>query len=120
AAVDIMTGKELWATKARWEVAAADPSGERFIVGDGTGRLYALDARDGNTLWSAPDVAGRVAVDTGRVYVTRDTHLMALNLKNGRKIWDQEFYSNPLGRPTVAGGVVYAPIEDGWLTVRDA
>lgn len=120
-AVDIVTGKELWSTKAQWMVAAADPAGERFIVGDGTGGLYALDAKDGDTVWSAADLEGaNIAVDNERVYASLDTHLIALNVKNGKKIWDQEFYSNPLGRPTVAGGVVYAPIEDGWLVMRDA
>jgi outer membrane protein assembly factor BamB len=124
-AVDIVTGTELWSTKAAWKVAAATPDGERFLVGDATGTLSALDAKDGNTVWSAPgmvaeDGAAQIAVDDGRVYVSRDTHLVALNLRTGRKIWDQEFLSNPLGRPTVAGGVVYTPIEDGWLTIRDA
>ncbi len=119
-AVDIVTGKELWSTKAQWTVAAADPSGERFIVGDATGTLYALHARDGKTVWSTPNAAGQIAVDNERVYVARDTHLVALTAKDGKKVWDQEFLSNPLGRPTVAGGVVYAPIEDGWLVMRDA
>jgi outer membrane protein assembly factor BamB len=124
-AVDIVTGKELWSTKARWTVAAADPAGERFIVGDATGTLYALHAEDGNTVWSAGGIAredgtATIAVDDTRIYATHDTHLIALDAKTGKKIWDQEFYSNPLGQPTVAGGVVYAPIEDGWLAIRDA
>ncbi|WP_204004839.1 outer membrane protein assembly factor BamB family protein [Virgisporangium aurantiacum] len=124
-AVDIVTGKELWSTKARWTVAAADPAGERFIVGDATGKLHALDARNGNTVWSAGGIAredgtATIAVDDTRIYATHDTHLIALDAKTGKKIWDQEFLSNPLGQPTVAGGVVYAPIEDGWLAIRDA
>ncbi|GAA1038040.1 hypothetical protein GCM10009557_53000 [Virgisporangium ochraceum] len=124
-AVDIVTGRELWSTKAQWIVAAADPAGERFIVGDATGKLFALAAKDGNTLWSVGGVAredgtASLAVDGTRIYAARDTHLIALNVKDGKKIWDQEFLSAPLGRPTVAGGVVYAPIENGWLVMRDA
>jgi outer membrane protein assembly factor BamB len=124
-AVDIVTGRELWSTKAQWVVAAADPSGERFIAGDTTGALYALDARNGNTVWSAKGIAredgsATIAVDDTRIFATRDTHLIALDAKTGKKVWDREFLSNPLGRPTVAGGVVYAPIEDGWLAIRDA
>lgn len=124
-AVDIVTGKELWSTKAAWTVAAADPSGERFIVGDASGRLYALSAKDGNPVWSVGKVAredgtASIAVDGTRIYATRGSNLMALSLKDGKKIWDQEFLSNPLGQPIVAGGVVYAPIEDGWLVMRDA
>lgn len=124
-AVDIVTGRELWSTKAQWVVAAADPAGERFIVGDATGALFALTAKDGNTVWSVGGIAredgtASIAVDETRIYAARDTHLVALNARDGQKIWDQEFYSAPLGRPAVAGGVVYAPIEDGWLVMRDA
>lgn len=124
-AVDIVTGQELWSTKAKWVVAAADPAGERFIVGDTTGKLHALRAKDGNTIWSVAGLANdygdvSVAVDENRIFVTRDTHLVALDAKDGKTVWDQEFLSNPLGRPTVAGGVVFAPIEDGSLVVRDA
>jgi outer membrane protein assembly factor BamB len=124
-AVDIVTGRELWSTKAQWIVAAAAPGGERFIVGDATGKLSALTAKDGNTVWSVGGIAredgtASIAVDDTRIYAARDTHLVALTAKDGTKVWDQEFLSAPLGQPTVAGGVVYAPIEDGWLVMRDA
>ena len=124
-AVDIVTGKELWSTKARWIVAAADPAGERFIVGDASGALSALAAEDGKTVWSADGIAGEdgtasIAVDGTRIYAARDSRLVALNLKDGKKVWDEELYSSPLGQPTVAGGVVYAPTEGGWLVIRDA
>jgi outer membrane protein assembly factor BamB len=124
-AVDIVTGKELWSTKARWIVAAADPAGERFIVGDTTGTLFALTAKDGNTVWSVGGIAredgsAAIAVDDTRIYAAHGSRLVALNARDGRKIWDHEFLSAPLGRPTVAGGVVFAPIDGGWLVMRDA
>jgi outer membrane protein assembly factor BamB len=123
-AVDIVTGKQLWATKADWKVAAADPSGEKFIVGDTTGKLFALNAKNGNTIWSAngvtqQDGTASIAVDDTRVYATREDHLMALNLSDGKKVWEPDWFGGNFGRPTVAGGVLYVPVENGYLNVRD-
>jgi outer membrane protein assembly factor BamB len=123
-AVDIGTGRPLWTTKRDWTVAAADGRGTRLFVGDPAGRLTAVSAADGAVLWTADGVAGQqgadtmLAVDADRVYAVAGEHLVALRAGDGRRMWDQDLYGW-VGRPVLAGGVLYATVENQPLAILD-
>lgn len=122
--VDIRTGSPLWTKAVDWTVAAADPDGRRFLVGDPAGRLLAVAAADGAVAWTAPGIAGQqgastqIAVDAGRVYAAVGDHLVALRAGDGMRLWDQDLYGW-VGRPVLAGGVLYATVENQPLAILD-
>jgi alcohol dehydrogenase (cytochrome c) len=90
--------------------------GVLFVHGMGD-RLQALDARTGDLLWEyrrqlpqgvAATVKRGMALYRDRLYIgTSDAHVIALDVKTGRIVWDQ-----PIGEPQlregIAGGVLAA------------
>jgi outer membrane protein assembly factor BamB len=98
--------------------------GNRLYVGDWDGRVWALDARTGRTIWMRKPadaaIKGAVASTAGRLYVgAYDGHVYCLGARNGRLIWkakaqqrlygDSQFYSTP----ALAYGRVYIGSTDG-------
>jgi alcohol dehydrogenase (cytochrome c) len=113
--------------------APAVYNGVMYII---NGRwTFALDARTGRQIWrtpvvleqgtpGAPITRGGPALYNGKLYrVTYDNHLVALDMKTGREVWNQKFadkqdgyYST--GAPIVANGVVISGMAGGERTTR--
>jgi alcohol dehydrogenase (cytochrome c) len=96
---------------------------------------FALDVRTGRQLWrtpvvleqgtqGAPITRGGPAIYNGKLFrVTYDNHLVALDMKTGKEVWNQKFadrqegyYST--GAPIVANGVVISGMAGGERTTR--
>lgn len=114
--VDLATGHTLWTVAAEWWVLAADPGGQRFFAADPNGRLVAVDAATGQKVWTVPGAGGlnggvaEVAVDATRIYVSHQDEVLTLYTKNGQKAWSRDLFGS-VGRPVVAGNVLYVPAE---------
>lgn len=85
--------------------------GTVFVAAD-TGRLYALDERDGSLRWERairPDGGGvpSPAVLDGTVYVAVEGTIRALDAGTGEDRWVLETADRFIGPPTVSGGVLY-------------
>ena len=113
--------------------APAVYNGVMYII---NGRwTFALDARTGRQIWrtpvvleqgtqGAPVTRGGPAIYNGKLYrVTYDNHLVALDMKTGKEVWNQKFadkqdgyYST--GAPIVANGVVISGMAGGERTTR--
>jgi outer membrane protein assembly factor BamB len=97
--------------------------GDRIYVGDWKGWVYALDARNGTTIWkfrTRGAVKGSPAISGRRLYVgSYDGHLYCFVAQTGRLLWknrgqkrlfgSSRFYSTP----TLAYGRVYIGSTDG-------
>ncbi len=84
-------------------------------------KLYALDARNGATLWGPIALAGpydfsATAYDNGRIYVVSDEdRVRAFDAVTGGLVWNVPLEPgwNSAGAPlTASGGVVYVPEAD--------
>ncbi|GEM_PF-2146990 len=121
-ALDARTGQQLWSTST----VTAEPTianGEVYVY-SGNGNLSALDARSGRQQWSHPAVPfidspirsePEPIVESDTVYIrttqgNRDT-LYALNAASGSKQWSYQLSDNFSALPTVAQGIVYAPLD---------
>ena len=113
--------------------APAVYNGVMYII---NGRwTFALDVRTGRQIWrtpvvleqgtqGAPITRGGPAMYNGKLFrVTYDNHLVALDMKTGKEIWNQKFadrqdgyYST--GAPIVANGVVISGMAGGERTTR--
>ena len=113
--------------------APAVYNGVMYII---NGRwTFALDVRTGRQIWrtpvvleqgtqGAPITRGGPAIYNGKLYrVTYDNHLVALDMKTGKEVWNQKFadkqdgyYST--GAPIVANGVVISGMAGGERTTR--
>jgi outer membrane protein assembly factor BamB len=123
-AADLVTGKVLWSVTAQWSVLAADLGAKRFFAADPGGRLFAVNAATGAVQWSVDGAGGlngglaQVAADAARIYASQGEHLIALRLGDGEKVWDRDLFGE-VGRPVVAGDVVYVTAEDQPLTMLE-
>jgi len=93
------------------------------VVGDWSHNVYAFTASTGNLRWhfhSGGLIKGAISLAGNRVYFgSYDTHVYALELRNGRQVWRASsqprigrtgtFYANP----AVAYGRVYIGATDG-------
>jgi outer membrane protein assembly factor BamB len=97
--------------------------GNRLYVGDWDGRVWALDARSGRTIWRYPTrgpIKGAVAYNAGRLYVgSYDGHVYCLGAQKGRLIWKAKAQRRLYGKsrfystPALAYGRVYIGSTDG-------
>jgi outer membrane protein assembly factor BamB len=122
-AFDATTGKVRWLHRLPPTESSPLVAGGLVYVGDWSGRVIALDVRNGRTRWSftaGGAVKGSVALDRGRLYVgSYDGHVYALDARTGRQIWRASgqarfgrrgtFYSTP----ALAYGRVYIGSTDG-------
>ena len=97
--------------------------GNRLYVGDWEGRLWALDARTGKTIWTyraGGPIKGAAAFTAGRVYFgSYDGHVYCVGAKSGKLVWKaraqarlyggSRFYSTP----ALAFGRLYIGSTDG-------
>ena len=98
-------------------------AGNRLYVGDWSGRLWALDARSGRTIWRSKQlgpIKGAPALAAGKVYVgSYDGHLYCFGAQKGRLLWRAKAQSRLYGHarfyssPAVAYGRVYIGGTDG-------
>ncbi|NYI03290.1 outer membrane protein assembly factor BamB family protein [Allostreptomyces psammosilenae] len=102
---------------------AVDEAGGRVYLPSADGRLYALDAATGRTLWrfeaGAPVVSEPVVAaaggtgDGGAVLFTAGTTLFAVSADDGRPLWRAEVGGMSAGRVAVDGERVYTGSGDG-------
>lgn len=131
-AFDLGSGRELW----RNDLAAKEDDddamagglaydGGRVFVTTGFGKVVALNAADGKTLWSKKlgiPVHAPPTVSTGRVFViTVENQLFALSAETGGELWPPHQVAAEPARvlgaasPAVEGGIVVAPFSSGEL-----
>src|SRR3954469_9814741 len=115
--------------KIRWQktIGPSESSpllvGNRLYTGDWNGRIWALDARSGRTIWHSRQlgpIKGGIAFSDGRLYVgSYDGHLYCFGAQKGRLIWKAKAQSRLYGHarfystPAVAYGRVYIGGTDG-------
>lgn len=119
-AMSTKTGAPAWSYRyAKFQVPSDVAVSGGIVVGGAGGSIYgsdvyALSAASGQPLWQYADHDGNVAADgrgfvtDGRtlVYASSQSHLVALNLATGHKIWQQTV--SGIQAPPVGGdGVVY-------------
>ena len=95
-AIDVETGRQIWRTRAELEA--------------GIGRT--------------PFHRGAPTIYNGKLFrVTVDNHLVALDMKTGKELWNQKFADSADGyystaAPIVANGVLISPVAGGESTTR--
>jgi outer membrane protein assembly factor BamB len=115
--------------KIRWQktIGPTESSpllvGNRLYTGDWNGRIWALDARSGRTIWrrgGLGPIKGAPALAGGRLYVgSYDGHLYCFGAQKGRLLWKAKSQSRLYGHarfystPAVAYGRVYIGGTDG-------
>jgi outer membrane protein assembly factor BamB len=115
--------------KIRWQktIGPTESSplliGNRLYTGDWQGRVWALDARSGRTIWrqgGMGPIKGGLAFSDGRLYVgSYDGHLYCFGAQKGRLIWKAKAQGRLYGHarfystPAVAYGRVYIGGTDG-------
>jgi outer membrane protein assembly factor BamB len=97
--------------------------GNRLYVGDWNGRVWALDARSGRTVWHTRQlgpIKGALAFASGHLYVgSYDGHLYCFGAQKGRLLWKAKAQGRLYGHarfystPAVAYGRVYIGGTDG-------
>ena len=117
-AVSVATGAKVWSTSQRWSAVAASTDGHRMFVTTPAGDLLDVYGTTGGVAWTAKGMAGAIAVDGSRVYIGHDVNLTALSWA-GKLLWDDTI-GFQVGRPVVAGGVLYAPQQGASLLVMKA
>jgi len=95
-AIDVETGRQIWRTPVQLE-----PGVERAAITRGAATIY-----------------------NGKLYrVTIDNHIVALDMKTGKQVWNQKFADSKEGyyatsAPIVANGVVISGMAGGESTTR--
>jgi outer membrane protein assembly factor BamB len=117
-AVNIATGKTIWSTTQNWSIEAASVDGHRMLMRIGTD-LVNVYGQTGGVAWTAPGMAGPVAVDANHVYVGNGYDVTSLNETNGKTAWSEHLTEVVQG-PALAGGVLYLATVYGGLLELDA
>jgi alcohol dehydrogenase (cytochrome c) len=96
---------------------------------------FAIDVETGNQIWRTPTEVesgvsrapinrGAPAIYNGKLFrITIDNHLLALDMKTGKELWNQKFADAKQGyystsAPIVANGVVISGVAGGESTTR--
>ena len=96
---------------------------------------FAIDVETGRQIWRTPTEIesgitraafnrGAATIFNGKVFrVTIDNHLLALDMKTGKELWNQKFADSKqgyyaTGGPIVANGVVISGVAGGESTTR--
>lgn len=102
---------------------------ERVYVSNGFGRLTALSAVNGETLWETPLGApsrAAPAVEGNRVFaVTRNNRIVAVDATSGEVLWTEQGLDQSAGMlggaaPAAVGPAVVAPFSSGELNAYAA
>jgi len=124
-------GSRLWSHNGIPETAgllgSASPAveGEIVVVAYNSGELFALRVENGAAVWSEnlasarrmdavsamADIHGRPVIDRGRVFaVSHSGRMMAIDLRSGNHVWEQEMASSH--EPWCAGEFVFVLAND--------
>jgi outer membrane protein assembly factor BamB len=91
--------------------------GGTIFAGNAAGRVYAVRASNGETIWSAPEASlGAVIVAGGSVFTISDENrLVRLDAATGARIWSVEMPFFTANKPRKHLGVVahYGPVMAG-------
>lgn len=117
--LDIRTGAVLWTSPTRWAVQAAGQAGRPLYATGPAGELARINVETGAVAWSVPGAGGKLAVDGPRLYVAQGTSLVARDSATGAVVWTKA-YGAELGKPVVAGGVVYATVDRRFMEPLNA
>jgi len=105
--------------------ASAASQGAMLVVPYSSGELFALRAANGQVAWADSltrvgrltslsqlgDINGAPVIDRGRVFaVSHAGRMVAIDLRTGRRIWDQDIGS--IQTPWVAGNFVFVVTSD--------
>jgi eukaryotic-like serine/threonine-protein kinase len=140
-AVEARTGRQLWSSRAGGAIRTRPTiAGGALYVQADDGFLYRLRASDGEEVWrvrvvDAPIVrlpfddpksrydrfGSDVTVTDGRLYLgTHDGKVLALDAKNGARLWSFATGDAVLAAPAVDSGRVYAGSFDKHVYALDA
>jgi outer membrane protein assembly factor BamB len=134
AALNLETGKVLWAVKEEIGDTASAPTltGDKLIVGSAEGRVCAFSAQNGSLLWSAQtgaslsslqpykrggsDVNSSPAILGDRIYVgASDGEVHALALDSGKGVGSYRLGVPIAASPLIVGDTLYIGGYDGNL-----
>ena len=118
AALDLETGKELWAWKADVEDAGAPVRSQSRIVAAGAGSVTAVDTETGKPAWTrAVEGGGTTTIAAGfnRVFVSTDRSLTTFKAETGAVRWTEKIDAPQ--RMSVTYGWLFTT-QDGLLAVR--
>ena len=131
-AIDTADGAVMWShtgiTESAGVLGAAAPavSGDVVIAPFSSGELFALDITSGRVLWSdslifqgrqttitvLSDIDASPVIDRGVVIAaSQGGRLVALDLRSGQRLWEQEIASSDT--PWIAGDFLYVLTSDG-------
>jgi len=92
-------------------VGTGTVAGDLFIIGNGDGKVYALNLEDGAKLWeyaTEDRVWAKPLVIDDRVYVASLDHfLYVLDLNSGAELWRFEAEGSISATPVLAGGDIW-------------
>jgi outer membrane protein assembly factor BamB len=128
------TGEENWKTDTDGKIGGASPTVEDSVVYSGSGystnedvygRVHAVDAEDGEKIWTFKREAGFQSpsvVDRDRVYQScRDGKVYCLDRRSGEELWSFEGGETFCScKPTAEHGVLYVGSEEGQMYAIDA
>lgn len=116
-------GKTLWSTdtgagdKGRLSGLHAAIAGDRIYTADAKGRVTAIDAANGDAVWSQKTgyrfLGGPGVGDELLVLGTLDGEVIALGSADGAERWVTQASSEVLTQPVIAAGVVVVRGSDG-------
>ena len=84
------------------------------------GKTFALTASDGRTIWET-NAGGpnKLVLDNGRILVSGNGVLSALDVGSGRLIWEQKFNEPEISAPAISGGLAVVASTQDKLYVVD-
>ncbi|MCD4738708.1 MAG: PQQ-binding-like beta-propeller repeat protein [Anaerolineae bacterium] len=92
-------------------VGAGTIAGDLFLIGNGDGKLYAINLADGSLVWSFATQdriwATPLVVDELVYVASLDHHCYALSLKSGAEQWQLETAGAIAASPVLAGGHIW-------------
>ena len=111
-AIDIETGKRLWAFEANGAIDPVTVWEDMVFVGSNrTSKLHAIDAATGSSVWGLDGdwMASSSAVEDGVLYVhSMDGHIHTFDARSGDYIWSVDIGYHRFESPVVVSeGVIY-------------
>ncbi len=121
--------------KVRWRTSIGEGSKGAYLriqpevvediiyTADPTGHVYALNLKNGKTLWSSKleeiISAGVVVTDSCLIVATQNGFLHCLSPDNGDKIWQSRLSSEAISTPAADDKQVFVHTVDGRVTAFD-
>ncbi|HMA62221.1 MAG TPA: PQQ-binding-like beta-propeller repeat protein [bacterium] len=116
--------------KIKWQFdsgfSIANPptiSEDKVFFGNSSGKLYALDLKNGKKIWSYQTgnrIYSQPAVDRNRVvFSSTDSSIYCLNSQTGQLIWQFKTKAPNVASPLIHEGTVYIGGSDGFFRALD-